>query len=137
MKTYRNGLTSKECDTPGGGPVITKQDGRDAADINKILANFKRTGEITNVATREPVYGDFSDAVEYDQALELVRRTQEAFATWPAELRDAAGNDPLTALHMLADEGGRAVLTEKGLPVKMEPMKTETPVADTPAPATP
>lgn len=135
MKTYRNGLTSLDCDTPGGGPVMTKQDGKDAADINKILANFKRTGELGNLTTKEPQYGDFSNALEYDQALELVRRTQEAFATWPSELRDAAANDPLMALNMLADEGGRAVLENLGLKVnpKEENSTSPQPPADGPA----
>lgn len=136
MKTYLNGLTSKECDTPGGGPVITKQDGKAAADINNILANFKRTGDISSLTSKEPQYGDFSEAIEYDQALHLVRQTQAAFATWPAELRDAAGNDPSVALSMLADEGGRAVLEKLGFGVKTPAEKTEPTQTATAEPAT-
>lgn len=137
MKTYKNGLTSKECDTPGGGPVITKQDGKAAADINNILANFKRTGDLASINQKEPQYGDFSEAIEYDQALHLVRRTEEAFATWPSAIRDAANNDPSTALHMLADEAGRALLEQSGLPVKGQAPENDQPMAADVAPATP
>lgn len=137
MKTYLNGLTSAECDTPGGGEVMTKQDGKDAADINKILANFKRTGDLSSITSKEPIYGDFSTAIEYDQALQLVRDTQAAFATWPAELRDAAANDPLVALNMISDEGGRAVLEKAGLVVKGQGQETAEPVTAPVTPATP
>lgn len=135
VKTYLNGMTSKECDTPGGGTLMTKQEGKAAADINNILANFKRTGDLGAIMQKEPQYGDFSEAVEYDRALELVRRTQEAFATWPSGLREAAANDPAMALSMLADEGGRAVLEKLGLVVnpKKENSTNDKPVLETPA----
>lgn len=139
MKTYRNGLTSKDVDTPGGGPVITKQDGKRDADINFILKNFEKTGTITHLAKTEPQFGDFTQATEYDQALNLVRQTEAAFATWPAEARELARNDPGLALEMLADEGGRAALERiAGGPIQTpdkpenapgEPLQPEAPSA--------
>jgi len=123
MKTYPNGMTSKECDTPGGGTLHTKQEGKREADINYILKNYERTGQIVNLPGGEPIYGDATAALEYDAALNLVQETREAFATWPSAVRDAAGNDPLTAMHMLQDEGGRAVLAAAG----WAPVKRQTP----------
>lgn len=135
MKTYRNGLTSKECDTPGGGALVTKQDGKRDADINFILKNYERSGMIGNISSKEPQYGDFSQGIEYDQALSLVREAEERFATWPAAARELARNDPRIALDMLADEGGRAALEQIAqVDVKTPAGKSEAPVA---APASP
>lgn len=114
MKKYRNGLTLEETLTPGGGPVITKQDGKRDADINFILKNYEKTGVISNISSKEPIFGDFSQAIEYDQALNLVKKTEEEFMKWPATARELARNDPKVALEMLADEGGRAALEALG-----------------------
>lgn len=129
MKTYRNGLTSKECDTPGGGPVITKQDGKRDADINFILKNYEKTGTIGNITNKPPVFGDFTSALEYDQALQLVREAEEGFSRWPAAARELARNDPKVALEMLADEGGRAALEALGQVDVKTPAKETTPAS--------
>lgn len=138
MKTYPNGATSKECDTPGGGPVITKQDGKRDADINFILKNYERSGVISNISSKEPQFGDFTQAMEFDQALNVVRDVEARFATWPAAARELARNDPKVALEMLADEGGRAALEQ----IAQVHVKTPAPDSKGPseapaAPATP
>lgn len=99
-------------------PSKTKQEGRLDADVNRIVATYGRTGMWANVNPRQPTYGDVSEMLELEQALELVNHAKREFMTLPAHVRALAQNDPVKLLGMLADPAQVEVLKAAGLPLK-------------------
>jgi len=95
----------------------TKQADARTTDVNIMVANYRRTGQIA-VNPREPRYGDFSEAVTLESAFQRVKDAEAEFQKLPAKVRALAGNNPVTFLLMLADEGATAALVKAGLPVK-------------------
>jgi len=72
-------------------PTLTQQHFKKECDISTMLAKFGATGELPNKTGA--FYGDFSDALDYQQALDLVASTQASFDALPAPIRDRFGND--------------------------------------------
>lgn len=66
---------------------------KDECDINQIIPRFKRTGVLQHVQQRELRYGDFT-ALDFQDALNTVRRATEMFEELPAKVRKKFGNDP-------------------------------------------
>lgn len=95
----------------------TKQADARTTDVNVMVANYRRTGQIA-INPKEPRYGDFSAAVTLESAFQAVKDAEAEFMKLPAKVRALAGNNPVTLLEMLADEGATAALIEAGLPVK-------------------
>ena len=71
---------------------LTRQDDADQADINFIVNQFLKTGELPQ-DVRVPQYGDFSDATDYKTSLDLVRRAEQAFGEFPADVRARFNHD--------------------------------------------
>jgi len=84
---------------------LTNQADMDAADINKIMAKFEKTGVIIDQSgiERKPMYGDFSEVPNYHEALSAVRRTETAFNQLPVSIRNRFNNDPQEILNFLED----------------------------------
>lgn len=87
------------------GSSLTQQQFKDECDINKIVANYVRTGEIPLSALnkRAAMYADVSAVGDLMDALETVQAAREGFATLPAKVRDRFANDPAQLLAFLAD----------------------------------
>lgn len=79
-----------------GGPEAskTRQEFRDECDINTIMKKFERDGSVSHVAERRGDYGDFSDVVDYQTAMNSLLDARAAFAGLPAKLRRDFDNDP-------------------------------------------
>ncbi|WNK13335.1 MAG: internal scaffolding protein [Microvirus sp.] len=107
----------------------TKQGQTDDGNINVIMANYGRTGVFANINPREPTYGDYSDSMDLQAAIQLVKDAEASFMELPAAVRELAENNPVRMLEMLADEGATAALVAAGLPVNEKTvvsMTTET-----------
>lgn len=92
----------------------TKQSDKTQADINSIVAKYNRTGVTPGMRTI-PQYGDFSAVQTLHEALNLVRDATTAFASLPAHIRDACGNNPVELLELVADPDRRQEAEELGL----------------------
>lgn len=110
-------------------PSKTWQAAKDECDVNLIIANYNRTGLMNHVNPKQARYGDFSEALELQEAIQLVRQAEAEFMALPAPIRAMANNDPVVFMEMLADEGAVAALKAAGLPVR-EPGQEETPKAE-------
>lgn len=97
------------------GPSKTKQSERDACDINQIMKRFERTGILPEMIRKEPHYGDFSDPVTYQEALNLVIHTGEQFAALPAKIRARFENDPEQFLAFCSDAKNADEMADMGL----------------------
>lgn len=107
---------------PGGGDVMTKQAMRDDTDINLIVAKYRANGALPLPTAKVPQFGDFTMATDLHQAMIAVDAARAEFMTYPAELRELAGNNPVTFLEMLADEGAHAALVAAGLEIERPPV---------------
>lgn len=86
-----------------GGPSLTKQAEREECDVNVIMKKYERTGVLESFNRNPARYGDVSSVSDYRTALEVVRQAEEAFASLPAEVRDACGNVPIGLVELVFD----------------------------------
>lgn len=75
------------------GESMTRQDQADEVNINHIYEKTQR-GEIVLASGVMPTFGDFSQELTYDVALERIMEAEEAFQSLPAAERKKYGNDP-------------------------------------------
>lgn len=96
-------------------PSLTKQSFKEECDINNILKRWRKTGELTHLATRQPSYGDFTNADDYLSATLKVHAAQADFDSLSARIRERMKNDPAELLAFLADPANEAEGIELGL----------------------
>lgn len=100
---------------PETGEIVTKQSHRAECDINNILSQYKKTGVISHIMSRQGEYLDLPSSPDYQSALNLVLEAQEAFAHLPAVVRDRFNNDPKRLLAALGDPAFTAELQDLGI----------------------
>lgn len=74
-------------------PSLTKQSDADQADINTIVRNFGLTGTIP-IITLPPTIEEFSEIFDFQTAMNVMARANEAFLALPAEARARFNNNP-------------------------------------------
>lgn len=103
-----------------------KQSFKEECDINNILAQYAKTGLLTPVTSRPPMFVDVSDVGDYRTALENVRTARDLFMQLPATIRATFDNDPATFLDFASDPDNEDELREMGL---LPPIPAEEPTA--------
>jgi len=111
---YDHELASAESGLACQPPSMTQQQFKEECDINTIVQRFGVTGQLP-VTTRMPSYGDFSGVSSYQDALNLVRASGEAFMGLASGVRSRFDNDPGKLLAFLADEANRDEAVKLGL----------------------
>lgn len=119
---------------PTGQPSMAKQEFKDQCDINLIVKRYAQRGLFDHVSPITPTYGDASQVMDLQQAMDLVDRVKAEFDELPAEVRRAALNDPMELRDMLTTEAGVRQLQAAGMKLQFtddqpEPSK-EAPGAD-------
>lgn len=115
-------------------PSRVRRDMQEDCDINKIMGRWRKTGLMPQ-ATRTPRYGDFSNAMQYQDALNRVMAAKEDFMALPARVRARVDNDPGRFLDFISNTDNLEELVELGL-VEAQLPQTEEPEGETP-PETP
>lgn len=82
--------------------VITKQEFAEECSIDRIMARYTRGGELPS-ALKEALYGDFSEAVDFVQAQEIVLHARAQFEALDAKVREKFQNDPTRFLEFVGD----------------------------------
>jgi len=108
-------------------PSRAKQSFKEACDINNIAAKARQSGFLA-APQGSPLYGDFSGANDYREALHVVMRAEEQFSALPAAVRDRFQNDPAAFLAFATDSSNEEELIKLGL-------ATRRAAAEPPAPA--
>lgn len=108
-------------------PSLTKQSDADAADINKILQRYQRTGQLPELIKSNPQYGDFSDVGSYLDAVQRVQMAQYQFDNLDAHVRKRFENDPAQFLAFASNPNNASELVKLGLATLSEPVKPSTP----------
>lgn len=114
-------------------PSRTKQSFAAECDINNILKQFGKTGQLTHISSRaaQGVYRDLPDDVDFQTSLSIVQQGEAAFATLPSRVRNRFHNSPEEFLAFLADPANREEAIKLGLVIP-DPLPSPVP----PAPST-
>jgi len=102
--------THREC-----GPELgaAKQEFKDDADINRIIAKYRRTG-VLDQASQAPVFGEDVGFKTYADAFETLERAREQFLRLPPEIRLELGNDPGRYKELSSEDSVRRLLDRIG-----------------------
>lgn len=103
-----------------GGPSRTQQHHAERVNINTIVAKYRKTGALSHLAPRTPLYGDFNPRLTLQEAFDQVEAANEEFRRLPAALRRRCGEHPVGLLRMLETVEGCRELHELGLPFDRE-----------------
>lgn len=98
----------------------TKQSFKDECDINTIMRRYEVTGELGHLSRRTPIFGDFP-SMDFAEAMAIVIKAREDFASLPSEVRDRFANDPARLLHFMEDANNREEAIKLGLIRSAEP----------------
>lgn len=99
---------------------LTVQSFKEETDINTILRRFGVTGHLP-LARGTPLYGDFSNAVDYQTALNMTHEAQRAFDALPSRIRKRFNNNPAELIAFLQDDNNREESDRLGLTVPEPP----------------
>lgn len=102
------------------GESRTKQAFKDECDINKIMKRFEKTGILPEMIKVQPHYGDFSDPISYQEALNRVELAKEQFHALGARIRERFGNDPENFLRFATNPSNAEEMVRLGLATKRE-----------------
>ncbi len=117
-------------DTSGGANPADA----DGTDINKIMAKFKKTGTLPNVAQKNPLYGDFTFPEDIHSVREAVERAEDRFMDLPADVRSVCKNDWVQFYELFKTTEGQEILTEAGLEINDSTITTSPETSETPDP---
>lgn len=119
------------------GPSLTKQAFLAETDINNIMRKFEKTGLIEHVNRYQGDYADVATAPDFQMALDIVMRAEEAFASLPAKVRRRFDNSPAAFLEFTANPANEAEMRELGILLPSRepaPAGDVEPTGETPAP---
>lgn len=112
----KNHFTQSECvhlDTTES-PCNVEQQWKEQCDINRMVKQAIATGQL-----HHQEYDDVSfvkvPTIDYQEAMNLQIRANDAFASLPAEVRKRFGNTPENYLDFIADENNIEEMYELGI----------------------
>lgn len=101
-------------------PSLAKQAFKESSDINNILKQYESTG-VLPLNGKSPIYGDFSNHVQYQDAMNLVINANRQFESLPAKIRERFSNDPVNFLEFVENEDNIEECYRMGLKVRPNP----------------
>ena len=104
-----------------GEELITEQYHKNDCDIHTILRRFVATGVLPTL-DKKAIYGDFSNVQTYQEAQNLIARTNEYFESLPARLRERFGNSTAQFIDFVNDPKNRKECEELGIFEKDKPI---------------
>lgn len=102
-----------------------------AADINSIVAQYKKSGTVPQVTQRNPLYGDFTFPEDIHEIREASEKAEDRFMDLPSQIREAAQHDWVTFLDMFNNEEGMKILEKAGLKITETPIPNNSPKPET------
>lgn len=118
-----------DLDCSKGGPSLTRQEFAEDCDINAIMARYEKTGVVSHVNQRQPLYLDLSAVPDYHTAMIQLDAAEAAFMSLPAKVRREFDNDPGKFVAYAENPDNIARMREWGLAapevVPDPPMKVE------------
>lgn len=103
-------------------PSRTKQAFKNECDINQILAKYQKTQMLTHVNSHQGNYGDFSNATDYQTALNSVMAANEAFMGLSSTIRSRFNNNPASFIDFISDDQNYDEAFKLGI---LDPVKSQ------------
>jgi len=79
------------------------------------MSKWEKTGQPPRLNPANPVYGDFTNACEFQEALEKIHTAEAAFESLPATVRRRVGNDPARFIEFCRDPANHDEMVKLGL----------------------
>lgn len=114
---------SKQFATDNREESLTQQSDLNESDINIIMERFGQTGQLPKVNI-DAMYGDFSEAGDYQNAMNMVNAANEAFAMVPAKVRKEFDNDAARFIAYVEDPKNAEQVEKWGLTNPKAPKET-------------
>jgi len=113
--THRTRYDRKKVSIEFKEPTLTKQSFRDECDINNIMKKYRRTGVLPTLIKENPMWGDFSNPVDFQEAQNIVIKAVEQFQSLPAHVRERFNNSPEKFLEFTHKKENREEMGRLGL----------------------
>ncbi len=97
------------------GKSLTKQSFLKDANINTMVARFKKSGMFENVTDKIAQYADLSKPVSYRDSLDHIISAQAQFDALPALVRQRFQNEPAELIDFVQNEDNRDEAIRLGL----------------------
>lgn len=94
--------------------LYTKQEFREESDINTIMAQYMRTGELPQINEAYPEYMD-ATGHDFTSHMNFIAGANSMFAELPSAIRNRFDNDPAAFLDFASNESNRLELAQMGL----------------------
>lgn len=104
-------------------PSMTKQSEMESCDIHNILKQYSQQG-FENLVRENAARGQYADLTalpDYQEALNIVIASQQAFAALPSQVRERFGNDPARFIDFLSNPANQDEAIRLGLAVDNSP----------------
>lgn len=111
---YDGDLASLEAGLSCADKSLAVQSAAEECDINTIVKRFGLTGQLPS-GVRAPTYGDFTEVVDFQTAMNAIATARESFDTLPAHVRARFQNDPAAFVDFCSDDANRAEAVKLGL----------------------
>lgn len=109
-----------------------EQNHKHECNINTIMARVKK-GHMVPFRSGDPLYGDFTEALDYHQSCDRIIEAKTQFMTLPAQLRSRFNNDPGQLIAYVNNPENLDQCVIEGLlpmPIGWVPPKEEQPVVE-------
>jgi len=93
----------------------THQSFKDECNINNVMAKYAQTGQLPELIKKQPQYGDFSQAPDYQEAQNIVIRANAQFNSLDARVRERFANEPLKFLEFANNPANADEMAKLGL----------------------
>lgn len=120
MKIYTRYNVPSVPGVTNNSPSMTQQQFKDECNIDNIISKFQVTGILGDpfAPQREPIFGDFVNVPNFQEAQELIVRAGEDFMTLSSDVRKRFDNDPIKFLEFMSDSSNADEAVKLGLAVK-------------------
>lgn len=96
-------------------PSMTRSEFQDDCDINLLMARYEKTGVISHVNKREPMYLDLSEVPDLQRSMQILADAEAAFMSLPAKVRAEFDNDAMRFVEFASDPENVDQMREWGL----------------------
>jgi len=103
----------------------TRECSRGECDINNIMNKYIKTGVLAAKIRENPQYGDFSTVVDFQHALDIVRKAEEQFECLPAKIKNRFRNRPEEFLEYVNNPENEQEMIKLGMAIPKEIVKEE------------
>lgn len=105
-------------------PSATRQEFADDCDINKLMAQYEKSGILPTVNVAAPRYLDVSDVPDLRSALDTLHEATTAFMTLPATVRREFDNDAMKFVEFAQNSENLPKMREWNLAPPLPPAPT-------------